>query len=595
MLNFQELQPIVPEKYSFVGIQKNNDKLQLYLPKGFNAETFNTYDSKRDIYFMLYKILQRYKQICIEKGNLENQLVKDRDGVIQSNDSVQKVVIPQSDNDEILLYSKLDVVGKILDAYDEPKIMSLAYRLGESEEVDYSQIHQYLDRAKYLPNGAAYIDTMDMPRLQVEHQSTDIVGMYCYILSEVKQQLGEDITSEIQLLAEGFANRYLSAKSGLFKEEYCIETVEIIKDILEIIEHKTPIKDADYWDFHNAIELFVYGELSQQSEGEIWGTKNFYDVWESMCLTYLAKSIHPSRLLYIDSNNLSSDVITRIENEPKLLNVNNSLKNLRPDAVILDNLYNIQQVEITSNYHLRRLSWNDYHYETAFRCTNAYFHKKPLKIVYANQQKKNHTFYELQKLYITPANQHGYLTINDRLSDVFYSFWIIDAETLNHEVLSLMYTFNHVFYVAIEYGIYTKEKFDIFCNNLEGDVFKVSLFRDAYSFNYNLIQLFENFVKAITYLNIIDIKYKPIYDYSDRNKCEEIKSRDIDKQFKYENLLQQHIYTEDKFNKLNIKSSFWLPTDDDSQHMSKVEPEYLNGYIELNKVSFNIVAKNYLE
>lgn len=600
MLNFQNLQPIVSDKYSFVGIQKQDNKLQLYLPKGSDAKKFNTYDSKRDIYFLLYNILRRYKQICAEKGNLEKQLAKDRDGVIQSNDSVHKVVIPESD-DEVLLYSKLDAIGKILDAYDEPKIMSLAYRLGESEEIDYSQIHQYLDRAKYLPNGAAYIDTMDMPRLQVKYQSTDIVGMYCYIFFEVKQQLGEEIISEIQVLAEGFAHRYLDAENSLFNEESCIKTVDVLKDILETIEHQTPIKDADYWDFHNAIELFLYGELSQQEEGEIWGINNFCYVWESMCLTYLAKSIDSSRLLYVDNNNLSLDVIKRVESKPKLLDVNNAFiinekKYLRPDAVVLDNLYNIQQMEITNTYYLGIKDWDDYNYKTTFDCTNSYFNKKRLKIYYVNQVKNNHTFYKLQKLYITPTNQHRYLIINDRLSNVFYSFWVIDTETLNHKVLFLMYIFNHVFYVAIENGIYTKDKFDYFCNNLEGDVFKISLFRDAYRFGCNLTQLFQDFVEAITCLNIIDIKYKPISDYFDKNKCEEIKSRDICKQFAYEDLLQQHIDTNGNSNQPEIKSSFWLPTNgDESEHMSKVEPEYLNGYIELNKVSFNLIAKSYLE
>lgn len=600
MLNFQELQPIVSDKYSFVGIQKKDDKLQLHLPKGFNPENFKTYDNKRDIYFLLYKILQRYRQIFIEKGNLENQLAKNRDGVIQTNGSVQKVVIPESGDDEILLYSKLDVVGNILDAYDEPKIMSLAHRLGESEEIDYSQIHQYLDRAKYLPNGAAYIDTMDMPRLQLKYQSTDIVGMYCYIFVEVKQQLGEEVMSEIKALSEQFTHRYFDAESSLFSEESCIQTVDILKDILETIEHRTPVKDADYWDFHNAIELFLYGELSQQEEGEIWGINNFCYIWESMCLTYLVKSIDSSRLLYIDSINLASDVIAKIQNQPKPLNVKyafkiNKNRNLRPDAVILDTLYNFQQIEITNNYHLRIQDWNDYHYKTAFHCTDPYFKKKPLKIAYENQDKNNHTFYELQKRYITPTNQHHYLIINSRLPNTFYSFWLIDTETLNHKVLSLMYTFNHTFYVAIENGIYSKDEFDEFFNNLEGDVFQISLFRDAYNFHSNPSKLFEEFVQAINGLKIIDIKYKPVNYYFDDDKLEEVKSKDIRKQFVYEYLLQHYFKNNNKLKKLPIKSSFWLPTDDDLQHMSKVEPEFLNGYIELNKVSFNIVAKSYLE
>ncbi len=607
MLNFHQLQPIVDEKYSFVGIQKQDNKLLLYLPKGFDINNYDTYYSKRNIYLLLYKILHRYKQICAEKGILKNQLKNDRDGVIQTNGSVQKVVLHESDDDEVLLYSKLDVIAKILDAYDEPKIMSLAYRLGESEEIDYSQIHQYLDRAKYLPNGAAYIDTMDMPRLQVKYQSTDIVGMYCYIFIEVKQQLGEEIISEIKALSEEFAHRYLDTESGFFNEESCIQTVEILKDILETIEHRTPIKDADYWDFHNAVKLFLYGELSQQEEGEIWGINNFCYVWESMCLTYLAKSIDSSCLWYIDSNYLSLDIITRIENEPKLLNVNNAFKNLRPDVVVLDNLsYDIQQEENIKkerereiNFYLRTYYENSYHDKITFDCNQTYFKKKRLRIGYANQLKNNHTFKKLQiqRQCIIPTNQHRNLIINSRLPNIFYSFWRIDTEALNQKTLFFMYIFNHIFYVAIENGVDTKDKFDEFFNNLEGDVFQKYLLRDASNYNYSYGECFEDFVKVITCskIKIIDIKYKPIDYYFNKNNIEEIKSRDIRKQFEYEQLLKGHIQNNPNFNQLEIKSSFWLPTDDDSQDMSKVEAEFLNGYIELNKVSFNTITKSYLE
>lgn len=623
MLNFQELQPIVSDKYSFVGIQNKNHQLQLYLPKGFDAKNFNTYNSKRDIYFLLYKILHHYKQICEEKGNLEKQLVKDRDGVIQSNDSVHKVVIPESDG-EVLLYSKLDAIGKILDAYDEPKIMSLAHRLGESEEIDYSQIHQYLDRAKYLPNGAAYIDTMDMPRLQVKYQSTDIVGMYCYIFFEVKQQLGEEIISEIQVLAEGFAHRYLDAENSLFNEESCIKTVDVLKDILETIEHQTPIKDADYWDFHNAIELFLYGELSQQEEGEIWGINNFCYVWESMCLTYLAKSIDSSRLLYVDNNNLSSDVIALAESKPKQLNVKYAFEingsPLRPDAVILDNPYNFQHIGETNSCHLRMdlnrgkfwTHWDDYGYRTAFYCEIPSLSKEIwLRIAYENQYEGYHTFYELKKEYVS---QNDYLSINSQLPNNYYSFWTISLEELNHNILLLMRILNHVFYVALKNNVYTADAFYNFLstnfnlNKKRKNVFVQSLFQDVRIYfptaitraklSYDereIIFMYERFIKRVTCLNIIDIKYKPVSNYFDENKREEIKTRDIRKQFVYEHLLQRHIQNNPKFNQLEIKSSFWLPRDDELQHMSKVEPEYLNGYIELNKVKFNIIANSYLE
>ncbi|AFY58821.1 hypothetical protein Riv7116_6492 [Rivularia sp. PCC 7116] len=622
MLNFHQLQPIVDEKYSFIGIQKQDNKLYLYLPKGFDTKNYDKYDSKRDTYFLFYRVLHRYKQICAKKGNLEKQLAKDRDGVIQTNGSVHKVVIPDNNDEEVLLYSKLDAISKILDAYEEPKILSLAYRLGESEEIDYSQIHQYLDRAKYLPNGAAYIDTMDMPRLQVKYQSTDIIGMYCYIFVEVKQQLGEEITSEIQALSEEFAHRYLDTESSVFNEEYCIQTVDILKDILETIEHRTPIKDADYWDFHNAIELFLYGELSQQDEGEIWGINNFCFVWESMCLTYLTKNISLSRLLYIDKSYLEVDLPKSVDSEPKLLNEENVFringKNLRPDAIIKSNIFDItsslqQKAPLFADgLRLETDNWDDYGYRTTFSGNllnkdDSVFEYTELKIIYIGQPYNEiHTSQELNRI-CTPlqwqrSKNEQYL-IKSRLPIKFYSYWDIDLNTINIRQLACMYLLNHIFYIGIENKVYCKDKFYIFLKNTfslkeQENILLCSLFRrlgDVYDDENSLHLMFEEFVKAITCLNIIDIKYKPTDYYFNKSNIEEIKSRDIRKQFVYEYLLQQHLKNNNKFNKLPIKSSFWLPTDDESKHMTKVEPEYLNDYIELNKVSFNIIAKSYLE
>ncbi len=208
MLNFHDLYPVVHEKYSFVGIEKRDSQIQLCLPKGFQPSDFNSYDSKRDLFFILYKILRQFKSICIDKQYCKD----DRDGVIQNGGSTQTIALPDINDDEgLILYSKLDSISAIIDLYDELKILSLAHRLGISEKVDYSKIHKYLHTCTYLDNGAAYIDVMTLPRRQVLYQSTDIVAMYCYILSEIKQQLQEEVSGEVKTLADDFSHRYMGA------------------------------------------------------------------------------------------------------------------------------------------------------------------------------------------------------------------------------------------------------------------------------------------------------------------------------------------------------------------------------------------------
>jgi hypothetical protein len=337
MINFNNLELVVNEKYSFVGLERRNSQIRFCLPKGFPNKSEElqrfTFNTKRDLFFLLYKVFDQFKKICIEKGYLEDNndmTTSDRDGMVKIH---QGADISEDDElDENIFYSKLDMISGILKAHDEPKILSLVYRLGRSDSFDHSQIHKFLHRAVFLPNGAAYIDSMDLPRQQVRFQSTDIVAMYCYILWEIKQQLQQEVGVEIKALAEQFKQHYIGGNYGLFEEEYYSQVIDSLKDALELIDHNTPFKDIDYWQFYDAIELFLYGELRQTDEGEIWGIKNFHTVWESMCLTYLIKvSIQLKKidyLLHLDTNFISNYWIELFNKNSKVIPLSNNVFNM---------------------------------------------------------------------------------------------------------------------------------------------------------------------------------------------------------------------------------------------------------------------------
>ncbi|MDJ0508128.1 MAG: hypothetical protein QNJ64_02560 [Crocosphaera sp.] len=191
MINFNQLKLIIDDKYSFVGIEKKDNELCFYLPKGFEykLEKIETFDEKRKLFFLFYRIFHKFKNICLEKGYLDENskiLKSDRDGIID-NDLGSDVI--ENEAEENIFYSKLTSIDTILETYNEPKILSLVYRTSKGEIFDYSQSYKFLHRAIFLPNNAAYVDYMDLPRKQVQFQSTDLVAMYCYLLWEVKKQL----------------------------------------------------------------------------------------------------------------------------------------------------------------------------------------------------------------------------------------------------------------------------------------------------------------------------------------------------------------------------------------------------------------------
>jgi hypothetical protein len=152
MINFNKLKVVTSTTYSFVGIKKENGQVYLFLPKGFTNEDAESlsFEDKRNLFFLLYSILQKFRAICIEKNHPKNSskmLASDRDGLLESDFGSQ---LDASKSETTIFYSKLDVIENFLDTYDELKVLALKYRLGKSQKFNVSQIHKYLHQAVYL-------------------------------------------------------------------------------------------------------------------------------------------------------------------------------------------------------------------------------------------------------------------------------------------------------------------------------------------------------------------------------------------------------------------------------------------------------------
>ena len=606
MINFEELEIKVNTNYSFVGIQKEGSKLIFHIPKGFSEydSSLNTFDNKRDLFFRLYRVLNVFKQICIDKGHFQTGVVTkadDRDGIVED-DTGSEIT---SDNDsKNIFYSKLDALGSILDAYDELKILALVSRLGKSERLDYSKLHRYLNKAVFLNNGAIYIDAMNLPRKEIHFDATDIVAMYCYILTEIKEQLKQEVNPEINSLAERFKEKYLGYEYSLFNEKYYLQVINELKDTLELIDHYTPIKDSDYWDFYEAIYKFLFGELETSIQGKVWGFSNFNNIWESMCLSYLVKTVDPAFLLYLDKQFISDKILNEWNNCNKIIDISGIFRvngtNICPDAVILSDL--IKQNKPSILYQLMRgKHWDivyepnkNYYYTEFFYSVNGTYRTK---IAYLQQPGGYHTFDELKKIFPTNNN---HITVTS-LPNKFYSYWDweIDLSKTPNDLLrkeiQRMSSLNHIFIVAINNGFLCfKDFYEKYLKPYQ--VFTDSLLRDSGGKGY-LEELFQEFIKvALTQFSIIDIKYFTSKYYRNSDNIEEIKIRSVRKQFVYEYLLQKHLEkTNNPLKELDIKSDFWLPASSSNEETFTPLPKYMDDYIKLTGINIMTVIDSYLE
>ncbi len=611
MIDFHKLELVVNDTYSFVGIERRNGKLRFCLPKCFkeHLSSLQNFDEIRDLFFLFYKIFDTFKAICIEKGYLDaNSAMKtsDRDGVIRITKG-SEVSTDNQEKEENIFYSKLDLFSGILNAYDEPKILSLAYRLGKSEVLDHSQSHKFLHRAIFLPNGAAYIDYMNLPRQQVQFESTDIVEMYCYLLCEIKHQLDQEVVPEIQSLSDRFIHKHIEAGYSLFEEQSYEWVMDVLKDALEVIHHNTPLKDADYWDFYEAIELFLYGELRQTNEGEVWGINNFHSVWESMCLTCFMKTTTTSNILYLDYSVVSEKLIKDWKKERKEIDLSHCFHfnktKLIPDMVIFKNL--LAHHEFTYLLTRKRKAdgitdWNDWHYSTYFKLKDDSAPYE-IKVCYIPDQEKDKHSIEYLQIHYERTNDE--ILIKKPFPNNFYSFWPLNKRMITIKELHKMYYFNHIFYIAFTKGLVKPGEFlNKFIHPLKKhDIFSISLLRNGTSLAFNDKEITSEFncflseiKKILSYsIKVIDIKYSDIEYYLNPENQEDIKTKSVRKQFIYEYLLQKNMenisFPSDY---LNIVSQFILPGYRQNETL-KYHPEFMAGYIRLMTLDFETVAGHY--
>ncbi len=289
---------------SFVGIRRNEKgEVEFRLPHGFDDFPEDDFEATKELFFKMYRTFQKFERdnwrqnFLDTRPTVKDQIQKEKDGYRFKN----------KDDNDVVLYSKIALIENLLDVYRDLALDQMERRIGADEKVDYSKIDRYLDRAIYLPNDVIYIDKMDLPRQTLRYESTTLIDLFCFIVSELQNELEEDIEPRVQELAHRFSEQHLSHEESLFNEETFETTIRTLKGVLDDIDKRTAYKDEDYWRLYEAIETFLYGELDMDNpheDGTFWGISNFSSVWEDMCATWAFRDFNNgvNSILYADTN-----------------------------------------------------------------------------------------------------------------------------------------------------------------------------------------------------------------------------------------------------------------------------------------------------
>ena len=300
MIDFAKIQIVADEK-SFVGLKYNQDKLNLYLPKGCNAwgewitdkqiGSSERYERAKEAFTLIFIVIQVFK-----KTSFHNSATKIKNASAihgnQTSDAQQEF-----DNEDVPPQFYLELLPSLLTEFDNLAIAGLRHRLVRTERFDAKLASKQFDQALIDRNGVPFWPDMLQSKATIVVEPFELVQMYCWAFRDVQRQLhGKEavIESEVHHLADQFALQHFPNNDvSLFDFETYELTRKTLIDRLELIKLNTAVQDDDFHLLYDTMHNFLYGgESKGKANTEVFGLNGFWMVWESMVL---AK--------YIDSNN----------------------------------------------------------------------------------------------------------------------------------------------------------------------------------------------------------------------------------------------------------------------------------------------------
>ncbi|WP_394753590.1 hypothetical protein [Crenothrix sp.] len=284
---------------SFVGIRRGlSNGLEFRLPRGFEQFPDDNFDATKKLFFRMYSTFKKFERDSTR--DILDQYASGKDNIEKQNNGYS---FKDKEENDVVLYSKIALIENLLEAYHDLALDVIERRIGTDEKVDYSKIDRYLHKAIYLPNNVIYIDEMDLARQTLQYESATLIDLFCFILSELQNELEQETDTRVQELAHRFSEQHLGYEQSLFNEETFEITLSTLKDILDDVDKHTTYKDDDYWRLYEAIETFLYGELDMEcprEDGTFWGISNFSSIWEDMCSAYAFANFND--IAYADTN-----------------------------------------------------------------------------------------------------------------------------------------------------------------------------------------------------------------------------------------------------------------------------------------------------
>jgi hypothetical protein len=276
---------------SQVGLSRNSDgRLALTVPFGMEGEDPATAIALLYKTFMVFRSTRRSLERLAAQDGVESQ---PQGGV--------------GHGDDTFAFCDALALDELFSHMDPARLLSLVEGRGKIPANRHLRLDRHLHRAVFDADGVPYLEHVTGPRRELRYATGDIVGLYCFVTEDFYEKLlgvGAEtrwgkFSAEGKALSAEFRHRYLSADASQYKGELgsCAHTLHTLRHTLLTIDRNTAFRNADYRTLYDALDRFLNSGIDHgDKDGLIWGVKDFWAVWESVCLVHAAVNHFPQFL-----------------------------------------------------------------------------------------------------------------------------------------------------------------------------------------------------------------------------------------------------------------------------------------------------------
>ncbi|MGH8096434.1 hypothetical protein [Stenotrophomonas indicatrix] len=269
---------VVAARSEAVGLFVENGRTELRIPHGMATDI-----APRDAFRLLYLTFAAFKNVQSSRSSTHHQ-----DGV--EADTLGRALAsgPASFVDA---YS----IDSLFNRSNPLRLLSLRPQMAERQDGNLQHADRHLHHALFNDEDAPFFPKLPTRRSVCERGTADIVGLYFFLADDFYRNLlqidpgmmwGRFAPDGMQR-ATDFRHRHLRQGDSLYEGDPLAQELlqRRLQQLLRTCYRQATLRSSEFLTLYAALERYLHPALAGSvQQGQIWGMRDFWPVWESMCL-----------------------------------------------------------------------------------------------------------------------------------------------------------------------------------------------------------------------------------------------------------------------------------------------------------------------